>query len=91
MLNYCIDRLDRSNLTHPPLLEFVKLDPPRPSNFASKTKTDPYDPNRFTLTLDLEEAYIADMGKYELRIHDDEDGSILQVIKYRLSQFTLVS
>ena len=71
-----IHRKDRSNLTHPPLLELIKLDADGTNNFSSQIKNDSYDPNRFTLTLDLEGAYVTDMGQYELRIYD-EDKSIL--------------
>ena len=72
-----IHRKDRSNLTHPPLLELIKLDADGTNNFSSQIKNDSYDPNRFTLTLDLEGAYVTDMGQYELRIYD-EDKSILR-------------
>ena len=75
------------------LFVFYSIDPGfwnASHHFSNKIEQDDHDPNRFRLTLELEQADVSDMGKYELRIYDKLDGEDKSVFQPTLPMFLYV-
>lgn len=77
VIGFTIHGRGRTIIDLPPDFQLSRKDGD-PSRLLNETKKDPYLPNKFILTLYLDKATIADMGNYELKIFDRDDGSVFE-------------
>lgn len=77
VIGFTIHRKDRQKVQQTPMLDFIRVDYQK-SLFKGQTKRDERALNRFVLTLELDHVEVSDMGQYELRVHDDELGSVFE-------------
>jgi hypothetical protein len=92
IIGFTLHRKDRGPIMNNPIYDFIKVDKVKTMITGSKfdTHIDPemdYN-NRFTVTLNLYNVDPSDMGEYQLRVYDDDDGSSFEPISMFLYVMT---
>lgn len=77
VIGFTIHRKDRQIMTNITTFDFTRIGG-GVSLFQKEMKKVDHGQNRFILTLSLEHVDITDMGQYQLRIYDDEDGTVFE-------------